>query len=113
MTNIVCCERRVAGYPAALSCCIDSGRPYFPNRDADKFGLERERAYQGKRHAVLDRLVWVYDLLAEKIAHATPVDAAAREAVRDQAIKFKREFISEVQSEVDPRRRVEFLHTHA
>jgi hypothetical protein len=106
-------EKRRYEVLAALSCCVDRGRLYFPNRDADKFGLERERAYQGKRHAVLDRLVWVYDLLSEKIAHAAPQDPTAREAIRDQAIKFKREFISEVQSEVDPRRRVEFLHTHA
>lgn len=106
-------EKRRYEVLAALSCCIDRGRLYFPNRDADKFGLERERAYQGKRHAVLDRLVSVYGLLSERIAHGSPADPAAREALRDQAIKFKREFISEVQSEVDPRRRVEFLHIHA
>jgi hypothetical protein len=105
-------EKRRYESLADLSCSIDRGRLYFPNRDADKYGLERERAYQGKRHAVLDRLVWVYDLLHEKISYRAPADPVSREALRDQAIKFKREFISEVQSEVDPRRRVEFLHTH-
>jgi hypothetical protein len=105
-------ERRRLETLADLSCCIDRGRLYFPNRDADKYGLERERAYQGKRHPVLDRLVWVYDMLSEEIAHSSPADVAGREAVRDRGVKCKREFISGVQSEVDPRRRVEFLHTH-
>lgn len=104
-------EKRRLETLATLSCCIDRGRLYFPNRDADKYGLEREAAFKGKRHAVLDRLVWVYNLLSKEIAYATPADDAAREAIRDQAIKFKREFISEVQSEVDPRRRVDFLHS--
>ena len=97
---------------AELSCCIDRGRMFFPNRDADRIGLDKEGAFRGHRHAVLDRLVWVYELLA-KVTFKLPAEAAEREKIREGAITHKRHFISEVQSEVDPRRRVQFLEAHA
>lgn len=96
---------------AAISCSIDRGRMFFPNREHDRIGLDREGAFRGRRHAVLDRLVWVYDLL-EKVSHREPVELAARLDIREQSITHKRHFISEVQSEVDPRRRLSFLEQH-
>jgi hypothetical protein len=36
---------------------------YFPNLEADKYGLEKEAAFRGKRHPVLDMLVRIYDVL--------------------------------------------------
>jgi hypothetical protein len=96
---------------AALSSCIDRGRLYFPNRVDGHFGIEKARAFQGHRHPVLDRLVWVYELFSN-MTFQSPSDAAAREKVRKQSIDHKREFISEVQSEVDPRRRIAFLEKH-
>jgi hypothetical protein len=97
---------------AELSCCIDRGRAFFPNRDAHRIGLDREGAFRGHRHAVLDRLVAVYDLL-EQVSHRAPADAAERLKLREESITHKRHFISEVQSEVDPRRRISFLEQHA
>ena len=97
---------------ADISCCVDRGRLYFPNRDVDRFGVNKESAFRGKRHGVLDRLVWVYELVSA-VTFAHPSDGAAREAVRTKVNTCKREFISEVQAEVDPRRRVEFLKVHS
>ena len=105
-------EKRRYEVLADISCCIDRGRAFFPNRDAHRIGLDKEGAFRGHRHAVLDRLVGVYDLL-EKVTHKSPADAAERLQVREQSITHKRHFISEVQSEVDPRRRVSFLEQHA
>jgi hypothetical protein len=90
-----------------LSCAIDSGRLYFPNLESDKYGLEKEAAFRGKRHAVLDMLVRIYDLL-HNVSYGRP-DAAERAALREQAVNHKCELISRVQAEVDPRRRVSFL----
>jgi hypothetical protein len=101
-------EKRRYEVLAAISCAIDRGRAFFPNRDHDRIGLDKEGAFRGHRHAVLDRLVWVYDLL-EKVSHRAPSDAAERRQIREQSISHKRHFISEVQSEVDPRRRISFL----
>ena len=96
---------------AELSCCIDRGRAFFPNRDAHRIGLDKEGAFRGHRHAVLDRLVWVYELLA-KVSHRLPAEPSERLEIREQSITHKRHFISEVQSEVDPRRRLSFLEQH-
>lgn len=105
-------EKRRYQVLAELSCCIDRGRMFFPNRDADRVGLDKEGAFRGHRHAVLDRLVWIYELLA-KVSYRSPAEAAERQHLREEAITHKRHFISEVQSEVDPRRRISFLEQHA
>jgi hypothetical protein len=105
-------EKRRFEVLADISCCIDRGRMFFPNRDADRVGLDKEGAFRGYRHAVLDRLVWVYELLA-RVTYREPADAAERSKIREEAITHKRHFISEVQSEVDPRRRISFLEEHA
>src|SRR5262245_37285784 len=104
-------ERQRYEVLAAISCSIDRGRMFFPNRDHDRIGLDKEAAFRGSRHAVLDRLVWVYELLAQ-VTFRMPVDAEERRQIREQSIAHKRHFISEVQSEVDPRRRISFLERH-
>jgi hypothetical protein len=91
-----------------ISAGIDAGRLYFPNSEADKLGLHKEGAFRGVRHPVLDMLVQVYDLL-RKVTYKRPEDPQERLAIREQAIACKREFISRVQAEVDPRRRAQFL----
>jgi hypothetical protein len=101
-------ERRRYETLATISCCVDRGRMFFPNRDHDRVGLDREAAFRGHRHALLSRLVKVYDLLSE-VTFRTPADAAERRQNREETITHKRHFISEVQSEVDPRRRISFL----
>jgi hypothetical protein len=89
-----------------LSASVDSGRLYFPNSDHGRWGVEKETAFQGLRHPVLDRLVWTYDLLRNEAAYQSEIK---RPELRARVTKWKREFVSEVQSEVDPRRRVRFL----
>jgi hypothetical protein len=96
---------------AAISCAIDRGRMFFPNRDHDRIGLDKEAAFRGHRHPVLDRLVWIYELLS-KVTFRAPADPAERRQAREESITHKRHFISEVQSEVDPRRRISFLEQH-
>lgn len=80
----------------------------FPNSEADRLGLHKEGAFRGVRHPVLDMLVQVYDLL-RKVTYKSPEDPQERLAIREQSIACKREFISRVQAEVDPRRRAHFL----
>ena len=92
-----------------LSSCIDQGRLYFPNIDKDKYGLHKESAFQGMRHLVLDCLVWTYDLLKDETGFDKIEDFEGRRAA---VTKYKREFLSDVQSEVDPVRRVSFLRSH-
>jgi hypothetical protein len=92
-----------------LSVCIDQGRLYFPNIDKNKYGLHKESAFQGIRHLVLDCLVWTYDVLRNESGYEKVDDLEGR---RGEITKYKREFISEVQSEVDPVRRVSFLKSH-
>jgi hypothetical protein len=103
-------ERRRFEVLEQISCAIDSGRLYFPNLEADKYGLEKEAAFRGTRHPVLDMLVKVYDVL-HGVTYARPAPIE-RAALREQAVNCKREFISRVQAEVDPRRRVSFLGTN-
>jgi hypothetical protein len=92
-------------YLARLSASIDKGRLYFPNYDHDVYGTEKESAYRGHRQPILDRLVEIYDLSRD----ANVADAAALEKTKQTVGEKKRAFISEAQSEVEPRRRVLFL----
>jgi len=47
--------------------------------------------------------------LLRKVTYKSPDDPQVRLAIREQSIACKREFISRVQAEVDPRRRAYFL----
>ncbi|MGE3065813.1 MAG: hypothetical protein AB7K67_09505 [Hyphomicrobiaceae bacterium] len=96
---------------AQISCCIDRGRLFFPNNQDGRFGLNKEAAFQGHRHPVLDALVGVYDLLS-KTAHETSVNEVERQKIRDFSVGLKRDFISRVQADVDPRRRLQFIKSH-
>ena len=93
---------------ASLSGAIDRGRLYFPNIEDHKFGVQRDSAFKGTRHFALDPLGGIYDIL-ERLSHRTPT-ASERKLVREEAIRYKHEFLAIVQSEVDPRRRTFFLN---
>jgi hypothetical protein len=69
-------ERKRFEVLASISCCIDRGRLYFPNIDADAYGLHKEAAFRGHRHTALDQLVAVYDLLRE-VSHREPYQRAS------------------------------------
>jgi phytoene/squalene synthetase len=65
-----------------LSYAIDAGRLYFPNSEADKYGLHKESAFRGVRHPVLDMLVRVYDLLREGHPPSSRIPGGAERAPR-------------------------------
>ena len=92
-----------------ISSCIDQGRLFFPNVHHDRKGHDKPAAYRGSRPLALDCLVFTYDLLGQAAHHQ---DIHAVEAVHDEVTKFRRDFISEVQSELDPRGLVSFLNKH-
>lgn len=87
---------------AVLSALIDQGRLYFPNLEMDK-GTNKEAAYRGHRHEVLDYLVYAYDVLTVDVAQGDYTFA------RKKLVKHQRAFTSIMQQIVDPRtRRKEF-----
>ena len=90
---------------AALSSAVDKGRLYFPNVEADSYGIEKESAYRGHRQPILDELVAIYDLIKD----LDPAVSSGFPAKLDEFAKRKRAFVSEAQSEVEPRRRLTFL----
>jgi hypothetical protein len=92
-----------------ISSCIDQGRLFFPNRHHDKKGLDKPAAYRGSRPPALDCLVFTHDLLGQAAHHQ---DIHAIEAGRKEVTKFRRDFISVVQSELDPRGLVRFLNAN-
>ena len=92
-----------------ISSCADQGRLFFPNLPDDKHGRDKPAAFQGYRHPVLDCLVYTYELLGNA-AHRQ--DVRAFDADRDKVNRYKRHFISLVQSELDPRGLVRFLKEH-
>ncbi len=90
-----------------VSSCIDQGRLFFPNLDhdnpnwnVDKHGQLKPDAYKGFRHPALDCLVFAYDLLRNDVRYER---VHSFETFRNKVTTFKRQFISEVQSELDPR----------
>jgi hypothetical protein len=96
-------------YLARLSAYIEKGRLYFPNVDHRTFGTEKEAAYRGHRQAILDRLVEIYDLIKD----LDPRDAVSLEAAKAEVLNKKKAFVSEAQSQVEPRRRISFLRRRA
>lgn len=52
-SQVLASEDAIARSPR-LSALLDCGRMFFPNRDKDKYGLDKPPAYRGWRHAVLD-----------------------------------------------------------
>jgi hypothetical protein len=92
-----------------ISCCIDQGRLFFPNVDHDKHGQHKETAFRGLRPRALDCLVFTYRLLSNDARYD---HVHAFEAHRKDVTDFKRQFISDVQSELDPRGLVRFLKEH-
>ena len=85
---------------STLSACIDMGRWYFPNRDHEKEGKNKEPAYRGVRQPCLDWVVFAYDVFdGEKNIK----DARA------QLVSCQRHFVSCIQEVLDPRSREEAI----
>lgn len=92
---------------AALSALLDQGRWFFPNLEDDAHGADNEPAFRGYRQGVLNLIAKSYTLIKSynfKIQTPNwPIKAAL--------VANERNFVSIIQSIVDPRRREEeFKH---
>ena len=81
-----------------LSSCIDMGRWYFPNIKEDEFGQHKEPAYRGLRQPLLDWAVYAYDVFDKQENY---------ENAKERLVECQRQFVSAIQSIVDPRSREE------
>ncbi|SRR5579871_1547230 len=102
-------ERVRLGTMRDISSCADQGRLFFPNLPDAMHGRDKPAAFQGYRHPALNCLIWTYELLGDA---ARRRDVLTFEADRHQVINYRRDFISLVQSELDPRGLVRFLKEH-
>ena len=93
-------QRRVA-LMARLSALIDYGRLFFPNEQPHVKGAEKPAAFQGVRQKILTVLVSAYNVIARDDAVHGPEE---RERARSELMDLRREFISEAQLAIDPRR---------
>lgn len=83
-----------------LSAVVDTGRMFFPNSRPDGKGQEKPGAYQGERQWILEVLVGAHAVLA-KVDSAADVDRLATVA---RLAEIRREFVSQAQLAIDPRR---------
>lgn len=79
-----------------LSALIDRGRLLFPNLDHDQYGTHKPAAFRGIRQAVLDHVADAHNATAD-----TQFDDPQL-YLRD-LIEARREFVSEIQQNLDPR----------
>jgi hypothetical protein len=85
-------------YRAELSALIDRGRWFFPNLHSGEHGKDKERAFQGYRHDVLNALVAGY----EGITHLDYGTGVGKDVHREEIVRAKRIFVSVIQEIVDP-----------
>ena len=92
-------EQRFANIRWQISSTIDKGRLFLPNEQPELHGTYKPVAFQGFRQKALNILVEVYDIMyeAEKGHFATTEDTFKR------LWRLRKEFVSEIQSVVDPR----------
>lgn len=88
-----------------LSALIDRGRLHFPNANPTAASVEKSRAFRGGRPLILNPLVFAFHALdATNPVAGSPDPDAARFFV-----SCRREFVSELQHQLNPRRRAESL----
>ncbi len=83
-----------------LSALVDRGRLFFPNTHHDSVGTGKATAYRGLRPAVLDRVIAVLRLVDDMDYRSQAPNLKRRADI----VKERREFVSEVQDTLDPRR---------
>ncbi|WP_143013835.1 hypothetical protein [Mucilaginibacter sp. OK268] len=92
----------------ALSAEIDKGRFFLPNTEIDGHGQYKAAAYQGFRVKALNVLVDCYDL----VKSIDYMDQQKNIPVTKQIMECKRNFVSEVQIQLDPRKfEIDFIET--
>ena len=90
---------------SGLSALIDRGRLHFPNAAGNEASVEKSRAFRGGRPLILNPLVFAFHALeASNPIAGSPDPEAAR-----FFIACRREFVSELQHQLNPRRRAESL----
>jgi hypothetical protein len=90
-----------------LSAGIDKGRFYFPNEIDPEVAAHKAAAYQGIRPYILDTLVEIYKCSMD-VEQSTDEEMGK---LREQITIWKRNFVSEIQTQIDPRRRISFIKT--
>jgi len=86
-----------------ISALIDRGRLFFPNEAPDAKGQDKPRAFRGFRPVVLSQLKNLYDYVGE--LHSIGPNARSANVLRESITECKREFVSEIQSVVNPQAR--------
>ena len=81
-----------------FSAQIDKGRWFFQNYIVDQHGQEKEGAYQGYRHEVLDGLVFAY----RAVTKLDYVDYSKNSSAREDISLAKRQFTTEIQKVLAP-----------
>ena len=92
---------RLAGLTARLSALIDQGRLYFPNETPAKQGADKPEAYRGFRQRILSVLIRAHEELSKAGGARGDGETTVR---RGRLIDLRRQFVSEAQIAVDPRR---------
>ena len=80
-----------------LSALIDEGRFFFANKAHGNYGLEKPAAYRGLSPKLIDCLKTAYLLIYDSDRSPNSIRAH-----RNQLIDIRREFVSELQREIDP-----------
>jgi hypothetical protein len=88
-----------------LSALVDKGRLHFPNAQSGPEAPTKSRAFRGGRPFILNPLVFAFHALdaATQVAGAPDPEAARF------FVACRREFVSELQHQLNPRRRAESL----
>jgi hypothetical protein len=98
-------QRERAACLSTLSALVDKGRLHFPNANVGPESSAKSRAYRGGRPMILNPLVFAHHALeaANPVAGSPDLEAARF------FVASRREFVSELQHQLNPRRRAESL----
>jgi hypothetical protein len=82
-----------------ISELIDTARFIWENHSPEQFGPDKPKAYRGYRPLFLDYMVYTHDLCRKARSGFTAVEANRLEK---EVINWRRRFVSEIQSIIDP-----------
>lgn len=83
-----------------ISSIVDRGRWFFPNLEHTKYGDWKPDAYQGFRHPAIDTLVYAY----KAVHNMDDSNGEKNKQLREPLNEIKKEFVSEIQRLLDPRK---------
>jgi hypothetical protein len=89
----------------SLSSLLDRGRWFFPNLHHEEVNVDTDEAFRGLRQRALSAIAKAYELVGKMNYKAHEPNLR----LRKELVAMKRQFVSEVQAYLDPRkRRAEF-----